>query len=161
VQRVVVLGRGGAGKSTAAERLGVLTGLPVVELDRHFWNSDLTPMPAREWIQVQEGLAARPRWIMDGDLGQYDVLSPRLVAADTVLVLDFSLVRCIWRAARRSRERADFWWWVLWWRYRSRPALLQAVATYAPTADLRILRHPRALQRLCAQIEAASPDRRT
>ncbi len=94
---------------------------------------------------------------MDGDLGQYDVLGPRLVAADTVLVLDFSLVRCIWRAARRSRERADFWWWVLWWRYRSRPALLQAVATYAPTADLRIVRNPRALQRLWVQIEAARP----
>lgn len=51
---------------------------------------------------IQEELAARPRWIMDGDLGQYDVLGPRLVAADTVLVLDFSLVRCIWRAAPRG-----------------------------------------------------------
>lgn len=36
VERVVVLGRGGAGKSTAAVELGCLTGLPVVELDKHF-----------------------------------------------------------------------------------------------------------------------------
>jgi adenylate kinase family enzyme len=44
VDRVVVLGRGGAGKSTTAARLGVLTGLPVIELDRHFWPNDLAPL---------------------------------------------------------------------------------------------------------------------
>jgi hypothetical protein len=34
----------------------------------------------------------------------------RLGEADTMVILDFSLARCAWRAARRSRERADFWW---------------------------------------------------
>lgn len=42
VQRVVVLGRGGAGKSTLAWRLGEVTGLPVVELDTLFWQAGLT-----------------------------------------------------------------------------------------------------------------------
>ena len=41
-----------------------------------------------------------------------------LPRADTVLILDFSLTRCAWRALRRSRERADFWWWLLTWRHR-------------------------------------------
>jgi adenylate kinase family enzyme len=44
VKRVVVLGRGGAGKSTVAVQLGMLTGLPVMELDKHFWSSDLSPL---------------------------------------------------------------------------------------------------------------------
>ena len=44
VERVVVLGRGGAGKSTAAAELGRITGLPVVELDAHFWDSKLVPL---------------------------------------------------------------------------------------------------------------------
>jgi broad-specificity NMP kinase len=35
MQRVVILGRGGAGKSTFAKKLGATTGLPVVELDKH------------------------------------------------------------------------------------------------------------------------------
>ena len=90
MQRVVVLGRGGAGKSTASARLGRITGLPVVELDGHFWRRDLTPTPRLEWIETQRQLAAAPRWIMDGDLGPYDSVGARLEAADTVLVLDFS-----------------------------------------------------------------------
>jgi hypothetical protein len=31
---------------------------------------------------------------MDGDLGPYDALAPRLTRADTVLILDFALMRC-------------------------------------------------------------------
>jgi deoxyadenosine/deoxycytidine kinase len=43
-------------------------------------------------------------------LGPYDS-TPQvpLEAADTVVFLDFSPLRCAWRAIRRSPERADFW----------------------------------------------------
>jgi hypothetical protein len=58
---------------------------------------------------------------MDGDLGLYDVVEIRLRAAGTVLFLDFSLVRWACRAIRRSRERADFWWWLLAYRWQCRP----------------------------------------
>ena len=85
---------------------------------------------------------------MDGDLGPYDAPAARLARADTVVILDFSLARCAWRAARRSRERADFWWWLLTWRYRSRGAVLHAVATFAPGADVHILRTPDELRSL-------------
>ena len=37
-------------------------------------------------------------WIFDGDLGPHDVLEPRLGVADTVIILDFSLLRCAWRS---------------------------------------------------------------
>ncbi len=55
-------------------------------------------------------------WIMDGDLGTYDVLTPRLRTADTICWLDFALWRCAWRSLRRGRERADYWQWVLLYR---------------------------------------------
>lgn len=35
-QRIVILGRGGAGKSTAAVDLGRISGLSVIELDKLF-----------------------------------------------------------------------------------------------------------------------------
>jgi adenylate kinase family enzyme len=120
VERVVILGRGGSGKSTAARRLGAKTGLPVVELDKKFWRSDLTPTPPLEWRRFQEELISPDRWIADGDLGPYDSVDVRLAAADTVVVLDFSLLRCALQSLRRSRERADFWLWVWSWRRRSR-----------------------------------------
>ena len=74
MERVVILGRGGAGKSTLAVALGAVTGLPVIELDKHFWGPGLEAMPPEKWATVQGELARADRWIMDGDLGPYDVL---------------------------------------------------------------------------------------
>jgi adenylate kinase family enzyme len=144
VRRVVVLGRGGAGKTTLSVRLGRVTGIPVVELDAHFWSADLAPLDRDRWVAVQTELAAVDDWIMDGDLGPYDVLTARLARADTVLLLDFELLRCVYNAVRRSRERTDFWWWVLTWRVRHRRRLLREIHRHAPAADLIVLRGPRA-----------------
>jgi len=146
VQRVVVLGPGGPGKTTAAKQLGRLLQVPVFELDEMFWSTDLAPTPPQRWASLQFQLAVADRWVMDGDLGPM-TSSNRGWPADTV-VLDFGLVRCLWRAARRSWERLDFWWWVITWCRRARPGLLVAVATYAPQDDLHIVSTPRELQRL-------------
>jgi adenylate kinase family enzyme len=141
--RVVILGRGGAGKSTLARRLGEITGLRVVELDKVFWQPGLAAMPRDEWVSVQQRLIGEKDWILDGDLGPYDAVEVRLRAADTILFLDFSFARCAWRAFRRSRERADFWVWLWQYRRRSRPLLMEAIAAHAPGATLHVLRSPK------------------
>jgi adenylate kinase family enzyme len=151
MMRVVILGPGGSGKSTLAVRLGQITGLPVVELDKVFWRSGLVATPRDQWVEIQQRLVAGDTWIMDGDLGPYDAVDVRLRAADTIILLDFSLVLCAWRAIRRSREGADFWLWLLRYRRRSRPALLEAIAEHAPTATVHVLRSPGALRRFLAQ----------
>ena len=145
-----MLGRGGAGKSTFARGLGERTGLPVIELDQLYWQPGLLGRTTEEWVRIQSGLVAGQRWIMDGDLGPYDVVDVRLRAADTVIVLDFSLVRCAWRALRRSRERLDFWRWVIGYRRVSLPPLTAAIARCAPDAAVHVLRGPRAIARLLA-----------
>jgi hypothetical protein len=66
--------------------------------------------------------------------------------------LDFSPIRCAWRAVRRSRERADFWRWLFAYRRRSRPLLRQAIATHASSADLYVLPTPREVTRFVAQV---------
>jgi hypothetical protein len=89
---------------------------------------------------------------MEGDLGPYDAVEVRLRAADTIIFLDFSLVRCAWRAIRRSRERADFWRWLLAYRYQSRPNLRSAIAKHAPDAVLYVFRSPKALAQFVADV---------
>ncbi|MBR0846288.1 hypothetical protein JQ543_00925 [Bradyrhizobium diazoefficiens] len=147
MQRVVILGRGAAGKSTFARRLGGMTGLPVLELDKHFWQPGLVPVPRERWIEIQQGLADQERWIMDGDLGRYDVLGVRLQAADTVIVLDFGFFLCLTRAIRRSKERMDFWWWLSTWRWIERPKIKRAIIEYAAQADVSMLSGPEELER--------------
>ena len=152
MRRVVILGPGASGKSTLAIHLGEITGLPVIELDKVFWRPGLAATPRDQWIKLQERLVEANGWIIDGDLGPYDAVEVRLKAADTVIFLDFSLIRCAWRAIRRSRERADFWLWLLRYRRQSRPFLVEAIVKYAGHATLYVIRNPKALRRFVADI---------
>jgi uridine kinase len=142
VRRVVVLGPGGSGKSTFARALSAQTGIPCTDLDSIYWSSDLEPMPAEQWVRVQQRLCAAPSWILDGDLGPYDVVQERLKHADAVVLLDLPTWRCSWRAVRRSRERLDFWLWLLSWRWRYRPTLMRTIAEHAAGAPLLVAHSP-------------------
>jgi adenylate kinase family enzyme len=148
VQRILLLGPGASGKSTLARVLADSTGIPMIELDKVFWSAGLEPTPPEEWVELQQELAAEPAWIMDGDLGPYDVLNVRLRRADTIILLDLPTWRCAVRALRRSRERLDFWRWLLTWRRSYRPRLLRAIAEEAPDAELLVIRSRRDLERL-------------
>lgn len=148
------------------EALGRNHGLPVIELDKAFWRAGLVATPRDQWVVLQEKLVAQEGrieegwveqgWIMDGDLGPYDAVEVRLRAADTIILLDFSLIRCAWRAIRRSGERADFWRWLVSYRSRSRPILMQAISKHAAAAELLVFRHPKELRRFVANVVSKS-----
>jgi adenylate kinase family enzyme len=153
MRRVVILGRGGAGKSVLARELSSRTGIPAVELDSVFWRPGAAPTPVGEWVIKQRSLVAPETWILDGDLGPYDsALGARLAAADTIIVLDFGLVRCVWRTLRRGREHVEYWSWI--WSYRRRylPHLLVAIAGQVPRAQVHVLRNPAAVRRFLAGV---------
>jgi adenylate kinase family enzyme len=153
LKRVVVFGRGGSGKSTLASKVGGITGLPVIELDKIFWQPGLHALPLSEWVKMQRSLVVQESWIMDGDLGPYDAVEVRLSAADTIILLDFGLARCAWRALRRGRERSDFWQWLIKYRRRSLPRLMQAISRFAPPAELHLIRNPEELRQFVAELE--------
>lgn len=154
MRRVVVVGPGASGKSTLAARLGEIMGLPVVELDTIFWRDGLVATPREEWIKIQRKLVARDAWILDGDLGPYDSIEVRLAAADAVIFLDLSVWKCAWRAIRRSRERLDFWMWLLRYPWVSRPFLMKAISQRASGAKVYVLRDARAVERFLDEVAA-------
>lgn len=147
MQRVVIFGRGGSGKTTLSCQLGLRTGLPVIELDKVYWDKSLSILSKEEWIHRQSQIVANDKWILDGDLGPYDVTWPRLERADTVIILDSHVIRCAVRSVRRGARRRDFWMWMLGWSKTHRPRIIDEVRQYAPTASLVILRSPREASR--------------
>jgi adenylate kinase family enzyme len=143
VKRLLVLGPGGSGKSTFAVSLGRATGVPVIELDARFWSADLEAMPRDDWANAQEELAQHDAWIMDGDLGPYDVLHVRLRAAASVVILDLPAIVCVWRSVRRSSARLDYWRWVFMWRRRYRPLIMQAIDEQVDRPEVWVVRSAR------------------
>ena len=96
----MVIGSGGAGKTTVARELAAATGLPLVHLDRLFWRPGWVRTPTAEWRRVMENLVAADRWIIDGNYG--GTMDLRLAAADTVVFLDVPRLRCLTRIAKRA-----------------------------------------------------------
>ena len=99
MQRVAIIGPGGAGKSVFAEALGRASGLPVYHLDRYYWRPGWVRVDADEWRAVQAELIARPQWILDGNYG--GTMEMRFAAADTVVFLDYSALTCVIGVVKR------------------------------------------------------------
>ena len=157
MRRVAILGRGGAGKTALARELSALTGIPAIELDSVFWQRGPLPTSTEQWVARQRELVAGDSWILDGDLGPYDSgLGARLAAADTIILLDFGLIRCVWRTLRRGqREEPEYWSWVLFYRRWHLPQLDAAIAPQLPRAEVYVLRNPAAVRSFLAEVQDA------
>ena len=99
MQRVLIIGCSGAGKSTFAPRLAARTGLPLIHLDKEFWLPDWTPMRRPAWRAKVADLVAGKAWIMEGNYG--NSLDLRLPRADTVIWFDYPRHVCIRRILKR------------------------------------------------------------
>src|SRR4029434_4124671 len=67
MQRVLVMGSSGSGKSTFARRLSDVTGLPFVSLDALFWKPGWVASDNAEFGQRVAEVARQPQWVMDGN----------------------------------------------------------------------------------------------
>jgi adenylate kinase family enzyme len=167
MKRVLVIGSGGAGKSTFARRLGARLGLPVIHLDRAYWLAGWVEPPKDEWRVKVEEMCAGERWVLDGNYsGTLDV---RLAACDTVIFLDLPRALCTWRVLKRAfvywnRSRPDVaegcrenlnWEFLLWvWNYpkRSRPKVLARLEEHASEKQVVTLRSSVEVERFLAKV---------
>ena len=94
MERVIIIGCGGAGKSTLARKLGEKTGLPVVHLDQIWWEPGNWKHMEREEFDVRLRLELeKPRWILDGNFNR--TLEARLAQCDTAIYLDYPRLLCL------------------------------------------------------------------
>lgn len=156
--KIIIVGSGGAGKSTLARQLGEVTGLPVIHLDAHYWQPGWVETPREEWVRINEGLVAGERWIIDGNYG--GTMAMRVAAAQTIIFLDLPPIICLWRVLKRrvmyhGKTRPDLnegcvekidWEFLKWicidYPRNTRKRLLERLAQHRDEKQIIILRSP-------------------
>ena len=109
MNRVIVIGCPGAGKSTFSRALRDLTGLPLYYLDRIWHKPDRTNVTRAEFDSALDAILKQDRWIIDGNYQR--TIEIRLKACDTVFLLDFPVELCLESAcARIGTVREDLPW---------------------------------------------------
>ncbi len=99
MERVLIIGSSGAGKTTMAVALGEKTGLPVTHLDKLFWRENWQSVSKEEFDALLAVELEKPRWIIDGN---YDRTLPiRMAYCDTVIYLDYTRWQCMRGIAKR------------------------------------------------------------
>ena len=99
MERILIIGCGGAGKSTLARQLGEKLELPVVHLDKLFWKPGWVEESSEEFDRKLAIELEETRWIMDGNFNR--TMPQRLSKCDTIIYLDFSRWACLWGVAKR------------------------------------------------------------
>jgi adenylate kinase family enzyme len=173
VQRVLVVGITGAGKTTMARAIGARLGLPFHQMDALAWGPGWSEAPDLE--RTVELITAGPRWVFDS-LGYARVTEMMWDRADTIVWLDYSrritfsraFRRSVVRTARReeifngNRETWRDWltrdhpaWWS-WTEHPRRRALISARLGEPRNQHLAVHRlgDPRAARRWLDQLSA-------
>ena len=99
MERIIIIGCGGAGKSTLARQLGNKLNLPVVHLDKLFWKPGWVEVSDEEFDELHHRELAEEKWIMDGNFNR--TIPERLERCDTVIYLDFSRFACVCGVIKR------------------------------------------------------------
>lgn len=99
-KRILIQGSSGGGKSTLAKELGQILNLPVIHLDKEYWQPGWVKPNSSEWHALQIEFINRESWIIEG--GIYKKALPlRVQAADLVIFLELNRFLCFYRAIKR------------------------------------------------------------
>ena len=166
-RRILIIGPGGAGKSTLARALGDATGLPVIHLDRIYWRPGWVEPPRAEFAAALAVVMAEERWILGGNYS--GTLAERMRACDAIVWLDPPPVVCLAgiverRLRNRGRARPDVadgcperltWDFVRWiWTYRTRSAPKVRALLDGARADGKVVVHARSRRAAARLVEA-------
>jgi adenylate kinase family enzyme len=110
MQRILILGNAGSGKTCLANKLAELLDLNSYHLDYYFWQPGWKQPSMEKWETTVKKLLQRNSWILDGNY--CSTLPLRLSYADTVIFLELNRITCLLRCFGRflrycGRNRPD------------------------------------------------------
>lgn len=166
MQKVLVIGCPGAGKSTFARALRDRTGLPLHYLDCLWHRADGTHTTPEAFDAALAAVMDGPAWIIDGNYLR--TMEPRMAACDTLFLLDYPLEVCL--AGARSRvgiRHEDLPWveeefdpefrqWILDFAADQRPELFRLLEQYRPGREVHIFRGRPEAEAWLASLDAAA-----
>jgi adenylate kinase family enzyme len=110
MQRVMIVGQPGSGKSVLAREMRKRTGLPVVHIDTIHWRPGWIERSIDEKTRLCLEVEARDQWIFEG--GHSTTWENRIGRADLLVWIDRSSALRFWRVlvrtlSHRGRARPD------------------------------------------------------
>lgn len=109
MNKVIVIGCPGSGKTTFAEKLNKRTGLPLYYLDAIWHKPDKTHIPREEFDERIKEIFKEEKWIIDGNYKR--TIEIRLKECDTVFLFDLPTKICLQGVTQRiGKERYDLPW---------------------------------------------------
>ena len=93
MERIMIIGCGGSGKSTLARQLGEKLNLPVIHLDKLFWQPGWVQISHEEFDKLHREALAGEQWIVDGNFDR--TMAERIGYCDTVIYLDMPRLVCL------------------------------------------------------------------
>jgi adenylate kinase family enzyme len=103
MEKIVVIGSSGTGKTTLTNRLAEKFNARAIDLDDHYWRPGWQPAPVDEFRDTVRRAIDTPRWVAAGNYPA--VRDITWAQADTLVWLDYSLARTFNQLAQRSVRR--------------------------------------------------------
>ena len=168
MQKIMIIGNGGAGKSTLALALGKAKHLPVTHLDRVIWRANWEAISEEDFTQDHDKILSEDRWLVEG-MGYDSTIESRFARSDTIVYIDFPLVTHFRWALKRSVKsvvvkpegwaegcqpisKFGYMLRIMWDVHKkTRPYLLSLIEKYRDQKRVFHLRSPKELQVFYAQ----------
>ena len=162
-KKIIIIGSGGAGKSTLSFKLAELLQLPLYHLDNIWWNKDRTSVSREEFDIKLNEILNKDEWIIDGDYSR--TYETRIKRANTVIYLDFPIEVCLEGVeSRLGKERKDipfidyefdpeFKEWIYNWFKDKRPYVLALLEKYKDNKEIIVLHERKEIDELLNNIK--------
>jgi len=102
MERVLIIGSNGAGKSTFSQSLSAKAGLPLTHLDQLYWTGNWNVAPRDIFLSAVQQIVTGDKWIIEGN--NLSSINTRLPYADTVFWFVFPPIQCVWNVIKREHQ---------------------------------------------------------